>query len=170
VWLEGEKTVRLLDTNKLFPLDIHYFDFYNRRIDAFIFADVHRLVIKKPDGIYEFAKVGSQWRLEKPTAATIENSLIEDILRNCAWIMADRVLAEASLDERKKYGCMESLEITILDQSRRESATRCIEIGKELDKTHCAVWISGFPYIYQIGIRLKHCVQKAVKIVEMTKK
>ena len=157
VQLAGETAIRLVDAATLSQLDKQYLDFYNKRVDAFVYADVVTVKVVRPDRTYEIYRDGEMWRLRQPVAAPAEAEHVDELLRNCAWIMATAVLGEGEA-AREQYGCRDAayrLQIETKPGLGAEAVSRSIEVGQELPDQHCAIWISGFPFVYQVGLRLK---------------
>ena len=150
-----DKILRVLTDKTGSVLKTDYLDFYDNRVDAFIFADVTKIELRRPGRIYNIYKKDKIWYIKKPVIGRGNKENIEKILRNFAWVMADSVLGEAK--ERKKYNCLNSgykLHITSNTEGQNKICT--IEIGKNIGRKYCAVYFSNYPYIYKVKIGLKN--------------
>lgn len=161
VQVKGESGVRLFSRAAVRELGQDYTAFYSRRADVFNFSRVFELLVMRPDRTYLIHKKDGKWRLAQPVAAPAEKDHVEDILRCCAWVMAEEVLGEKRL--RGEYGCRDSpyrLHIRTQPDESGRTTFREIEVGKEVGDEHCAISISGFPLLYKVPIALKWALEK----------
>jgi hypothetical protein len=151
------KRLLLLNTEVRQILVASYLDFYDKRVDAFVFADVAALRAERPGRVYEAVKDGETWRLLKPVAAPAEQTHLEEILRCCAWIMAYGVLGEGE-EARRAFACGDAayrLQVRTRATQERLAIERTIEIGRVMDEKYYALWVSGFPFVYKVDRKLK---------------
>lgn len=160
LWRKLPQVPRILQSN--------HFQFYNRRVDAFIFVNVIEVKIQRGNRQYQFRKAKDEhW--SEPVAA---------LLRASAWIMADAVLGEET--DRLTLGCQDdapdcitivsvpddkpSSHVSVPDaQQPSQPIQRQLILGNRVSPSADALWVSGFPYVYQINTNFRTALDQLTK-------
>ncbi len=154
-----EKTTQntqFLSTEEIFFSS--HFQFYNTRVDAFIYGDVEEVQISSQKNNIDIISIKSQKENISETTSykNYFSPEMQNVLRHCAWIMADEVLGEK--EDASKFQCCEELAQYCLKIITPQQQKK-IFIGQNLLNGGNAIVISDFPYIYAVGSELRKAIE-----------